>query len=212
MRGAGPQARTAGPLERGAFGERGRHDPRPRPDPTHGARRRCRRQVDRGTGPSRRRHGCLPPTRHARHSAARRVPLRRCLRAAEGVRLLVHVGVHHHDADRCVPRRRATRGHLRDRAVDGFPGCQDGHRPARAPATQLHPDGELSLRGVHGPHVRLGRPRSGGRRRRSNSSATQRPGPARPNRTSRARPSDSASACRATSRCAGSPRRGCSRR
>ena len=51
--------------------------------------------------------GALPPAGRARRAAARRVPLRRRVRAAEGVRLLVHLGVHEHDADRRLPRRRA---------------------------------------------------------------------------------------------------------
>ena len=57
-------------------------DPRPRPDPAHRARRRRRRQAHRDPGAAARRHGRLPPARHARHPAARRVPLRRRLRPA----------------------------------------------------------------------------------------------------------------------------------
>ena len=42
VRGAGPQARHARALERGALRERRGHHPRPWPDPAHGARRRRR--------------------------------------------------------------------------------------------------------------------------------------------------------------------------
>jgi hypothetical protein len=51
--------------------------------------------------------------------AARRLPVRRRVRAAQGVRLLVHRGVHHDDPDRRLPGRRPTRGHVRHRAGDG---------------------------------------------------------------------------------------------
>ena len=102
------EARRARALERGADRERAGHDPGPRPDPGHRAGGRRRRQADRRQDPAAGRHGGLPPARHARHPAARRLPLRRRLRPTGGVRLQLHVGLHQHDAHRRLPRRRAA--------------------------------------------------------------------------------------------------------
>ncbi len=71
------------------------HDPRSCPDPGHRARGRRGRQASPGLRVRlHRRHGRLPPTGHARCPAARGIPVRRRLRDPEGVRLLVHLGVH----------------------------------------------------------------------------------------------------------------------
>jgi hypothetical protein len=56
----------------------------------------------------------------------------------------LHVGVHQHDPDRRLPRRRPARGHVRDRAGDGRARERDGHRSARAAPAQLHPEGASS--------------------------------------------------------------------
>ena len=156
-----------------------------------------------------RRHGRLPPARHARHPAARRLPLRRRLRPARRLRLRVHVGVHHDDADRRLPRRRPSRGDVRHRAGDGRPRREDRRRPARAAPAQLHPHRVVPVHRVE----RAGRttpatttPR---RTRRSSWSTTTSCAPDSAIRTSTAPPSASASASRPTSRCAASPRRGC---
>ena len=138
--GAGPQAQNARALGRGADREHHGIDPRPRPDPGHRAGRRRRRQGHRGPGRARGRHGRLPPTRHARDPAARRVPvLRRVRRARPLVRL--HGRVHEHDADRRVSRRGPARGHLRHRAGHGRAGPEDrtSTRPSCAPATSSRP-------------------------------------------------------------------------
>ncbi len=162
VRGARPQARRPGALERGPLRERDGDDPRPRPDPEDRARRRRRRQAHRDPRPPARRHGRLPAARDARHPVARRLPLRRGVRPAQGVRLLVHVGVHDDDAHRRLPRRRTPRGHVRDRAGDGLPGGEDRRRPARAAAPQLHRHRQVSVRGVQRADVRLGQPRRRG--------------------------------------------------
>ena len=93
----------------------------PRPDPAHGARRRRRRH---GSPPC---ASASPPT-WARtcssitpgHPAARRVPVRRGLRPAQGVRLLVHRRCSPPDPDRRLPRCRPARSHVRHRAGDGL--------------------------------------------------------------------------------------------
>ena len=212
MHGARPQARRAGALERVALGERPGHDPGPRADPAHRPRRRRRRQAHRAARAPARRHGRLPPARHAGHPAARGVPLRRRVRPPAGLRLRVHVGVHDDDADRRLPRRRAPGGHVRHRAGDGRAGGEGRHRSARAAPAQLHPHGRVPVHGVERPRVRLRRPRRGGHRGRPARRLRRRPRAASRRRTSRARRSGSASACRRTSRCAASPRPGCSPR
>ena len=159
-----------------------------------------------------RRHGRLPAARHAGHPAARRVPVRRRVRPAAGLRLRVHVGVHDDDADRRLPRRRPPRGDVRHRAGDGRARRQDRRRPARAAPAQLHPDGRVPVHGVERARLRLRRPRRGGHRGRrlvGYDDAARPPGDAERRRAPR---SASASACRRTSRCAASPRRGCSPR
>ena len=100
------------------------------------------------------------------------------LRPAEGVRLLVHVGVHHDDAHRRLPRRRTPRGHVRDRAGDGFLGRQDRRRPARAASPQLHRHRQVSVRGVQRADVRLGRPRRRGDEGRRDARLRRAAGPA----------------------------------
>ena len=122
LRRAGREAPGAGALGRGADRERAGHHPGPRPDPGHRAGRRRRRPTHRGARRAHRRHGQLPAAGHAGHPAARRLPLRRGLRRARGLLVPLHRRVHHHDADRRLPRCRTPRGDLRHRA---------GHGPAR---------------------------------------------------------------------------------
>ena len=50
----------------------------------------------------------------------------------------VHGRLHEHDPDRCLSRRRAPRGDLRDRADDGRARGRARHGQARAPAEELH--------------------------------------------------------------------------
>ena len=129
------------------------------------------------------------------------VPLPRRLRRA---RLLVHlhVGVHHHDPDRRLPRRRPARGHLRHRAGDGRPRPRDRRRPGRAPAAQLHPQGPVPVHRRDRPGLRLGRPRGA-----LDKALELADYDARARRAGRAAgggaPSTSASASPRTSRCAG---------
>ncbi|MEJ7719241.1 MAG: molybdopterin cofactor-binding domain-containing protein [Ilumatobacteraceae bacterium] len=47
--------------------------------------------------------------------------------------------VHQPHPDRRLPRRRATRGDVRDRTGDGHPRRRRRCRPARDPTPQLHP-------------------------------------------------------------------------
>ena len=209
VRGARPQARCPGALERGTLREHDGDDPRSRPGTEDRARRRCRRQAHRDPCPPARRHGRLPATRDAGHPVARRLPLRRGVRPAQGLRLLVHLGVHDDDAHRRLPRRRTPRGDVRDRAGDGLPGRQDraSTRSSCGGATSSPPT-SIRTRPTAGwcttPATTTARPP-----RPPRCSATTSCGPGRRRRTSRARPSASASASRRTSRCAGWRRRGC---
>ena len=116
-----------------------RHHPGPRPDPGHRAGRRRRRQGHRGPGAAAGRHGRLPAAGHARHPAARRLPLPRRLRRP-GLLVHVHGGVHEQDADRRLPRRRPARGHLRHRAGHGRAG------PRRSASTRPRSGGATSSR------------------------------------------------------------------
>ena len=156
-----------------------------------------------------RRDGRLPPARHARDPAARRVDLRGAVRDPE-LQRRVHGRLHEHDADGRVPRGRAARGDVRDRADDGRARRRARHGQARAAPQELH----------HGvpAHARVGADDRLGRLRRV---ARQAPRAARPRRAPggageaarqrRAR-SSSASASRRTTRCAGSRRRASSAR
>ena len=91
------------------------------------------------SGSSSRRHGGIPPARHARHPAARGVPVPRRLRHPE-LLVRVHVGVHQQDADRRVPGCRAARGHLRHRAGDRLAG------PRRSASTRPRSGGATTSR------------------------------------------------------------------
>ena len=141
LRGPGPQARPARALGRGADREQPGHHPGPGPDPGHRAGRRRRRQAHRRPRRADRRHGRLPAAGHARHPAPGRVPVRRRVRPAGGLRLQVHVGVHHHDAHRRLPGRRPARGDLRHRAGHGRAGREDRRstRSSCGPATSSAP-------------------------------------------------------------------------
>ena len=77
-----PQARRAGPVDRGPQRERPRHHPGPRPDPGHGAGRRRRRQGHRRAGHLLADMGAYLQLVTPGHPAARRVPLPRRLRRA----------------------------------------------------------------------------------------------------------------------------------
>ena len=180
VRRAVTQARRAGALERDPLGEHRRHHPGARPDPAHRARRRLQRQADRRSGPPHRRHGRLPAADHAGHPDPRGLPVRRCVRPAEGVRLLVHRRVHQPHPDRRLPRRRAPRGDVRHRAGHGLARRCSGRRPARAPTSQLHPQGPVPVRGVHRARLRLGRPRCSRHHRRRHDRLRRACEPARP--------------------------------
>ena len=128
-----PRAREAagapGAMERGPQRERAGDGAGSRHDPGHRARGRRRRQHHRGPRPSARRHGRVPPARHARHPAAGRVPLSRRVRHSR-VLVLLHRRVHEPDADRRVPgagRPEAT--YAIERAVDAL-AAQIGVDPA----------------------------------------------------------------------------------
>ena len=162
LRGPGPQARPAGALGRGADREQPGHHPGPGPDPGHRAGRRRRRQAHRRPRRADRRHGRLPAAGHARHPAPGRVPVRRRVRPAGGLRLQVHVGVHDHDAHRRLPGRRPARGHLRHRAGHGHAGREDRDRPARAAGPQLRRLRAVPVHRDDRARVRLGRPPRGG--------------------------------------------------
>ena len=158
-----------------------------------------------------RRHGRVPPAGHARHPAARRVPLPRRLRHP-GLLVHVHVGVHQQDAHRRLPRRRPPRGHLRHRAGHGRAGSEGRRRARRDPPAQLHPHRGVPVqqRRRAGVRQRRLRPEPGegaraGALGRAQGRAGQAPGRA-------ATPWSSASASPPTSRCAGWPRAGCWRR
>ena len=159
------------------------------------------------------RHGRLPAAGHARHPAARRVPLRRRLRPAGGYSFTctsVFTTMTPTDAYRGAGRPEAT--YAIERAMDAL-AAEDRRRPGRAAPAQLHQgravpvhrhdrpasttrgdheaalDKALELADYDGLRAEQARP-PGGRRR----------------------PSTSASASRRTSRCAGWRRRGCSPR
>ena len=147
------------------------------------------------------------------HPAARRVPLPRRLRRAPAYSFTLHVGVHQHDADRRLPRRRPARGHLRHRAGHGRAGRQGRRRPGRDPPAQLHPDRAVPVHRVTGLVYDSGDYDGAADEGRSSWSATtalRAEQAAR--RTCRARRSTSASASRPTSRCAAWRRAGCWRR
>ena len=111
-----------------------RHRPGPRPDPGHRARRRRRRQDHRGAREAARRHGGVPAAGHARHPAARRVPLPRRLRHP-AVLVRVHGRVHEQDADRRVPRRGpARRRRTRSSAAIDALAAKVGVAPTRSAA------------------------------------------------------------------------------
>ena len=162
-------------------------------------------------GPAPRRHGRLPPARHPGHPAAGRVPLLRRLRRARP-RVLVHVGLHHHDADRRVPRRRSTRGHLRHRAGDGPARRAGRRRPGRDPAAQLHQGRPVPVHRGDRAHLRLGQLRGRGEEGAGARRLRRRPRRAGAPARSRAARSTSASASPPTSRCAGWRPAGCWRR
>ena len=129
------------------------------------------------------------------HPAARRLPVRRRVRPAEGVRLLVHrrcsPTMTPTDAYRGAGRPEAT--YAIERAMDSL-AAEDRRRPARAAPAQLHPQGPVPVRGVHRARLRLRRPRRGGHHRRRHDRLRRRARP--PGRTERRRapPSGSGSA------------------
>ena len=150
----GVQARRrAGQVDRGPLRGDGRDDPRARPA---AARRACGR-------PRRTRPGAP----HRAHPELRRVPavpdaVDRAPDGLHGARRLRHPagrhhlprGLHEHDADRRVPRCRASRGDAHDRADDGSARRRARHRPGRDPAPQLHQG--VPLHDCDGPQLRLG--------------------------------------------------------
>ena len=144
LRGRGARARRRAPagVRRQVDGRSQRglslHDPRPRRDPGDRAGRHGGGQDHRRPHEADRCDGRLPPARDAGHSAARRVALCGLLRR-RGLQLRVHRRVHEHGADRCVPRRRTTGGHVRDRACGRRARTQARHGPGRDPAAELHP-------------------------------------------------------------------------
>ena len=156
-----------------------------------------------------RRHGRVPPARHARYPAARRVHLSRRVRRAR-VLVRVHRCVHEQDAHRRVPRCRAARGDVRDRAGRRRARPRDGHRPRRDPSAQLHPAGQVPVRDVCRVCCTTAgttNPRSPARSRWSGTTTC---GASKRHAVSAATRTTWASASRRTSRCAGSPRAGCS--
>ena len=62
----------------------------------------------------------------------------------QGRRLGNVVGVHEHDGDRGLPRRRTPGSRLHHRARDGRGGGRDRPRPGRGAAPELHQQGRLS--------------------------------------------------------------------
>ena len=146
-------ARAARQVDGGARRELRRDHPRPR--------RRARADVrgDQGRDDHRRqvggevRDGRIPPARHARDSAARRVALLGPYDDPELQRHL-HRRLHEHDADRRVPRRRPAGGDLRARAHDGRARRRARHGPRRAAAEELRQ--RVPAHDGVGPDDRLG--------------------------------------------------------
>ena len=177
---AGAEAGRADQVDRGALGGVRRHDPRARRRPGDRAGGDRRRRDHRGPRAADGRDGRLPPARDAGNPDPRRLALRRLLRRP-GLRLRVRRRLHEHDADRRLPRRRQTRGDLRDRARCRRARPQARGRPGRAAPEELHPrvPGDDRRR----PHDRLRRlrrlARQGARDRRLRSAARRAGGAAR---------------------------------
>ena len=142
---------------------------------------------------------------------ARRVPVRGRVRRAE-LLVQLHVGVHDDDADRRLPRRRTSRGHLRDRAGDGRARGEGRRRSSRAPPSQHDQGIAVPVHRDDGSAVRQRQPRGRARPRRSSCATTTAAEPSRRAAGRPARRSTSGSASRRTSRCAGSLRAACSPR
>ena len=71
---------------------------------------------------------------------------------------------HEHDADRRVPRRRASRGRRVARAHHRHGRRRAGHRPGRDPQAELPPPEEFPLTTVTGANYDVGGVRQGARR------------------------------------------------
>ena len=139
----------------------------------------------------------------------------------------VHDRLHHQDAHRRLPRRRPSRGHVRDRADDGRARRRARPRPDGAARAELDQARGVPVHHGRGPHLRLGQLRAGHRAghvhvrlrgpapRAGGAARERRPGPARHrhldvHRDVRARPVAAAGLARPTARAAGRPRRsGC---
>ena len=126
-------------VDGGALGGLPRDDPRPRHDPGDRAGRDAATarspavRVRRDCG-----DGRVPAARHAGHTAARRVALRRLLRRPAPTTSM-HRRLHEHDADRRLPRRRPARGDVCDRARHGRARTRARQGPRRASPPELHP-------------------------------------------------------------------------
>ena len=133
--------------------EPARHDARP------GSRREDRRRVpDRWP---------CPRPQGADDLRDRRLPLflrslHRSLDAHHVLRLLRHqggglgnvLGLHEHDGDGGLPRRRPARGRLHHRTRDGRGGGSHRPRPGRGAAPELHQQGRLPSHHSFGRHLR----------------------------------------------------------
>ena len=161
-----------------------------------------------------RRHGRLPPARHARASrcsARSSTPAcTTCPQAYDFECTSVFTTMTPTDAYRGAGRPEAT--YAIERAMDAL-AAKIGVDPLELRRRNFIPQGRVPVHGVERARVRLRRPRRRRRPRPPSSSATTsvRARQADAERR-RAPPSGSASACRRTSRCAASPRRACSPR
>ena len=188
------------------------HDPGPRADPEHRARRR------RATARSPQSGSISSPTWARTCSWSRRASRCSARSSTHGVydvpTLLVqlHRRVHDDDADRRLPRRRAARGDLRDRASDGRARGEDRHRSRPSSVVATNQGTTVPVHRDDRPAVRLAATTRARSPRRSSCATTTDGGPSRRAAGRPARRSTSGSASRPTSRCAGWLRAACSPR
>ena len=107
--------RQAGEVDRDPLGVAAGRPPRPRPDPGHTITAKTDGTVTGLDVAPARRHGRLPRPRRAGRADPRRVHVQRDLQDP-GLPVHLHERVHHQDAHRRLPRRRAAGGDVRDRA------------------------------------------------------------------------------------------------
>ncbi len=157
-----PQARQAGQVDRVAHRRQPDRASRPGPVAADQDRRRHRRPDPRPVGRPARRHGRLPDAGHAWRAAARRVHVPGHLQDGR-VLLQVHRHLHHQDANRCLSRRRAAGGDVRDRADHGRAGGRARHGAAGAAGAELDQARGVPVHDDLRADLRLGQLRGGDR-------------------------------------------------